>query len=113
MRQMFRLPDITYPLSVDTIGKLLALGHEITVHCHAYGCGRSGRLNLVLLASKVGVDYPCGDADLKRHTHCPACRAAGRDPKNIGFINHALTADHCEWPREREIARREVGRRAG
>jgi hypothetical protein len=111
MRLMLKLPEITYPLTIDTIGKVLALGHEITVHCHNYGCGHSGRLNLVRIARKVGMDYPCGEAALKTQTHCPVCRAAGRDPKNIGFIDHALTADHCEWPYEREVARRQVGRR--
>lgn len=105
------MPEITYPLAVDTIGKVLALGEEITVHCHNYGCGRHGRLNLVQLARKVGMDYPCGDIALKKHTHCPKCREVGSDPKNIGFISHALTREHCEWPREREIARQQVGRR--
>ena len=106
----FRLPEITYPLTVDTIGKTLALGDEITVHCHNYGCGHHGRLNLVAIARKVGMDYSCLAPDLKKLTHCPRCREAGRAPKNIGFISHALTRDHCEWPYEREVERRQVGR---
>lgn len=105
------LPEITYPLTVDTIGKTLALGGEISVRCYNYGCGHSGRLNLVQFVRKVGMDYSCGEQALKKQTHCQRCRKAGRDPKNIGFISHALTADHCEWPYEREIARRQVGRR--
>jgi hypothetical protein len=107
----FKLPEITYPLTVDTIGKVLALGNEISVNCYNYGCGHSGRLNLVLIARKVGMDYSCEEPALKKQTHCPRCREAGRDPKNIGFINHALTAEHCKWPYEREVARRQVGRR--
>ncbi|TGP28182.1 hypothetical protein EN802_13485 [bacterium M00.F.Ca.ET.159.01.1.1] len=105
------MPEITYPLAVDSIGKVLALGGEISVHCHNHGCGHHGRLNLVLLTRKVGMDYSCLEPALKQQTHCPRCREAGRDPKNIGFIHHALTAEHCEWPREREIARQQVGRR--
>ena len=106
MTTSFRLPEITYPLTIDTIGTTLALGHEIHVRCHNYGCGHSGRLNLVLLARKVGMDYSCGDVALKKHTYCQLCRAAGRDPKKIGFISHALSAEHCKWPREREMMRR-------
>lgn len=90
---------------------MLALGGDVSVHCHNYGCGHYGRLNLVRLARKVGMDYSCEDAALKKQTHCPRCRAAGRDPKNIGFISHALSAEHCEWPYERELARRQVGKR--
>lgn len=106
------LPDITYPLSVDTIGKMLALGQQVQVHCHAYGCGHSGRLNLVQLARKVGLDYPCMEGDLKKHVYCPRCREAGRE-QSIGFICTPLDAPHSEWPLEREIWRQNVGRRAG
>ena len=50
--RMFRLPEITYPLSVDTIGKTLACGHRV-------------RLNLVLLARRVGMEYGSGDVYLR------------------------------------------------
>jgi hypothetical protein len=36
-----KLPEITYPLSIDTLGQHLATGHEITMHCNAQGCHHS------------------------------------------------------------------------
>lgn len=99
---MFRLPEITYPLSIDTVGKMLAMGHEMSVHCHTHGCGHDGRVNLTMLANRFGVDHPCLAADLAPHFHCGRCRAAGRPAKNISFIHHPLTLDHSAWPRERE-----------
>ncbi|WP_192246013.1 hypothetical protein [Mesorhizobium silamurunense] len=109
----FHLPEITYPLSIDTIGKLLALGHEVTIHCHEYGCGHSGRVNLVQLARKLGMDHPILDNDLKPHFCCSRCREAGRVSMNFGFVHHALTIPFSAWPREREEERQAViqGRR--
>lgn len=107
------LPEIAFPLSVDSIGKLLALGHEVHVHCHTYGCGHSGRLNLVQLGRKVGLDYPCLEADLKKHVYCPRCHEAGREWQNVGFTCTPLQAPHSEWPLERETWRQGIGNRAG
>lgn len=107
----FKLPEITYPLSIDTIGKVLAMGGEMSIHCLTTGCNHRSRLNLVALGHRVGFDHSCLAQDLARYFYCPECRQAGRPDKRIGFIYHTLSADHCEWPYEREVARRQVGRR--
>ncbi|RWH17207.1 hypothetical protein [Mesorhizobium sp.] len=110
---MFRLPEITYPLTIDSIGNMLALGHEMTAHCLNIGCGQHSRVNLVALGHRIGFEHSCLEQDLRRHFYCPKCRAEGRDDKRVGFTHHTLTVEHSEWPREREIARKQVGRRAG
>lgn len=97
----FKLPEITYPLAIDTIGKMLAMGEEVTVSCHAYGCGHRGRLNLVRIAHRRDINFPCGEDALRKVTFCPRCREAGRDDKNIGFTHHTLTDPVSKWPRQR------------
>ncbi|MBZ9705407.1 hypothetical protein LB543_01515 [Mesorhizobium sp. ESP7-2] len=105
-----KLPEITYPLKIDTIGKLLALGGEMSVHCRTTGCDHGSRLNLVALGRRIGFDHSSKAQDLAPYFYCPKCRAAGRDDKRIGFILRPLTSDHCEWPRERELWRQEIKR---
>jgi len=83
-----RLPEITYPLRIDTIGILLATGHEISVHCGNDGCWHRGKVDLVALGKKLGLDHGTLEKDLKPHFYCPKCRAAGRPDRNIGFILH-------------------------
>ncbi|RWN01004.1 MAG: hypothetical protein EOR86_03880 [Mesorhizobium sp.] len=97
----FKLPEIIYPLVLDTIGKMLAIGEEISVHCYSQGCGHSGRLNLVRVAQRLGMDYPCGDVALRKISYCPRCRETERDDKNLGFTHHTLTDPVSKWPRER------------
>ncbi|TGQ95442.1 hypothetical protein EN851_07955 [Mesorhizobium sp. M8A.F.Ca.ET.208.01.1.1] len=104
----FKLPEITYPLSIDTIGKMLALGHEAEIHCLNTSCGHASRLNLVALGHRVGFDHSCLVQDIARYFYCPQCRAAGRPDKRIGMISRALTAPHSQWPREREEWHQEV-----
>lgn len=98
-RHPFRLPEITYPLSIDTIGKMLALGDELSVHCETQGCNHSSQVNLVMLARKIGMDHSCMADDLRRYFYCPKCREAGRPDKKIGFINLVPTAPASDWPR--------------
>lgn len=97
---MLKLPEITYPLSIDTIGKMLVLGHELSVTCHTSGCGHGGRVNLVLLARKLGVDHPCLEGDLKPHFYCKPCRDAGRPDKNMSFTRQPRTDPVSPWPRQ-------------
>lgn len=100
MRYPFRLPEITYPLSIDTIGKMLVLGHELSIHCETYGCRHHGRVNLVHLGYRIGFDHSCMADDLKPHFYCPKCRDAGRPDKKIGFIDHAPTDAASDWLRK-------------
>ena len=96
----FRLPELSYPLTVDTIGKVLAMGSEIHVFCHTDGCGRNSRVNLVRLSHRLGMDHGCMEADLKRVLYCQACQEAGRPSRNIGFIT-VSPGPRSEWPREK------------
>ncbi|MGB3899454.1 MAG: hypothetical protein WA973_12945 [Mesorhizobium sp.] len=96
---MFRVPEITYPLVIDTIGKMLGMGEEITVHCHVNGCEHSGRVNLVRLGYRLGFDHGCQDADLRPYFYCPKCRGAGRPDRKISFRSHPLTEPHSDLPR--------------
>ncbi len=97
---MFCLPEITHPLSIDTIGKLLATGHEMVVYCHTPGCRHDGRLNMVTLARRLGMDHGCLDEDLRPYVYCPRCRAEGRPDNNFTF--RLCTAEpYSKWPRER------------
>jgi len=54
---MFRLPEVSYPLWIDTIGKMLALGHEAAIHCLPPGCGHAARLDLVALGHRLGFEH--------------------------------------------------------
>jgi hypothetical protein len=96
---MFKLPEITNPCSIDTLGKMLAYNHELHVYC--YECQRSSRVNLVMLARKLGMDHSCMHDDLIRKFYCPACRDAGRRDKNISFSHLDVTAQYSTWPRGR------------
>ena len=91
---MFKLPEITYPLSIDTIGKMLAMGYEMSASCLNTGCNHSSRVNLVALGHKLGFDHSSMAADLAAHFFCPKCRASGRDDKRVGFMS-------CSEPRMR------------
>lgn len=94
----FRIPELTYPLAIDTIGKMLAIGNEASATCHNQGCTSSFRVNLVAIASRKGMDYGCMAPDLLRIVHCRACRAAGRPDRNLTFTQHIAEA-HSRWPR--------------
>lgn len=99
---MFRLPEITYPLSINTIGKALAMGHEASVNCLTTGCNHAARLNLVALGKRLGLDHSCLAQCITPHFYCPKCRTAGRPDKRVGMILHTMSAAHSAWPRERE-----------
>ncbi|RWM02078.1 MAG: hypothetical protein EOR68_08195 [Mesorhizobium sp.] len=86
-----QLPEITYPLAIDTIGKMLALGHGMSVHCHNTGCGQHSSVDMADLCRRLGVDHSCMAADLAPHFRCTKCAGAGRDDKRIGFIQHTPT----------------------
>ncbi|HEV2502306.1 MAG TPA: hypothetical protein VGV39_04490 [Mesorhizobium sp.] len=95
----FKLPEITYPLTIGTIGVVLATGHEI--HATCCGCRRYGRVNLVRVAkrSPLGLEQPTLRLELLAYVSCQVCDDAGRDGKDLIFT-FMTPADHCEWPRE-------------
>lgn len=86
-----KLPEITYPLTVDTIGKDLAMGNTVHVECANDGCRHRGWLDLEAIAEMKGVNYPNGRESLLQVVYCPECRAAGDDrrDKNLIFTVHA------------------------
>lgn len=96
----FKMPEITYPLSIDTIGKVIVTAHTVWVHCNTYQCNHRGRLNLVPLVYKLGADHSCMADDLRPHVFCPKCREAGKPDRNISFSIMPLTAPHSEWPKQ-------------
>lgn len=98
---MLKLPEITYPLVVDSIGKMLALGDELSVHCNNHGCHRRARINLEALCRAKGVDHGCMEDDLRPLFFCAPCRQAGRPDRNISFISHSPTSI-SGWPRLRK-----------
>lgn len=104
---MFKLPEITYPLAIDTIGKSLAMGEEHEIHCLNTGCHHTARLNMVALGKRIGFDHSCLVQDVGRYFYCPKCRQAGRPDKRIGMTCRPLTAEHSEWPREKEARRQQ------
>lgn len=94
--QIFPLPEITYPLSIDTIGKHLALGYELHVHCHTYLCHNSARVNLVQLGRKLGRDYELSHDTLKPLFRCSKCKAAGRGSTEVSFRINPCTVPHSD-----------------
>lgn len=107
---MLKLPEITYPLSIDTIGKMLAMGDELSIQCKTHGCGHSARVNLTMLARKVGVDHSCLAPDLKKHFFCAPCRQAGRPDKDVTFFHHTRTDPVSSWPRQQSAYEKAKGR---
>lgn len=99
----FRLPKITYPLSVDTIGQMLALGYEMSVHCRNGLCNSMDEVNLVQLGKRIGMDHSVMRDDLWPYFSCSRCKAAGRPHKNVGFILRSnnpcseLPAERYPW----------------
>ncbi len=76
----FQVADTTtYPLSLDTIGKHITAGHDIHATCQK--CFHHGRLNLVKLAYKLGLEHPCLAQQIRPHIVCRECGA-----KQMGFI---------------------------
>lgn len=94
----FKLPEITYPLSIDTIGKVMATAGEISMHCRT--CRRHVRLNLVKIAKKHGMDYGCLDPNLRKVVVCGVCVEAGRDGRAIDFTLDPIAGPNSLWPRE-------------
>ena len=95
-----KLPEITYPLSIDTIGMCIATGHEISMHCMT--CRRYVRLNLVTIAKRHGMDYPSLAPSLEKVVVCGACQEAGRDGRRVEFrMSPPTVADGIvAWPRQ-------------
>jgi len=94
----FRLPELDYPLVIDTIGKTLAMGGELHVFCRSDGCTRNARVNLVTVAKRFGMDHGCMERDLKPLFFCQDCRDAGRQDRNMSFIN-VPPERYSIWPK--------------
>jgi hypothetical protein len=107
-----KLPEISFPLSIGTVGIVLATGHEILAHCCTNGCRHNGRVNLVKVARKspLGMQQGTLRHELLPFVFCPACDAAGRDRKNLNF-SLCIPEPHCRLPRK-EHERMEMAKRA-
>lgn len=89
------LVKITYPLTIDTLGKELACGNELTAHCDNRECYHRSRLNLVTLIRKLGRDFPSGSKAVKPRLFCAKCRTAGRLDRNITVTVSPCSHPHC------------------
>lgn len=85
MHPVFPLPEITYPLHLDTVGKLLALGYGMTAYCDTLYCHHRSKVNLYRLAQRIGRDHSSMHDDIVGYFHCSECRKAGRPDRNISF----------------------------
>lgn len=85
MHPVFPLPEITYPLHLDTVGKLLALGYGMTAYCDTLGCHHRSEVDLYRLAQRIGRDHSSMHDDIVGYFHCSECRKAGRPDRNIGY----------------------------
>lgn len=91
---LFPLPQVRFPLSVDTIGQHIALGYEIWASCETTGCNHTVRVNLVLLSRYLGPEHGARATDLRRYFYCPKCREGGRLDSRISFAHYSCTAPH-------------------
>lgn len=71
------LPEITYPLTIDTIGKMIATGHTLTGYCKDYQCRHRATIDLVAFARRYGVDHPCDYWSLQPRFRCSVCGHKG------------------------------------
>lgn len=99
-RHVFPLPVNAYPDRLDTIGKLVSRGYDVSAACHAHGCNRHARLNLIALAARFGPD--AGLDVIRPALYCADCREHGRPDRLIGFLIQPPTDAHSELPRPAE-----------
>lgn len=83
--------DLSYPLSIDTLGKVHALGMRLSVYCHNYLCHRHTWLDMEDMIARFGEDHSSMHDDLKPHFFCSQCRALGKPDRNIAFTLHIKT----------------------
>lgn len=83
------MTKLTYPLTLDTLGKLKAVGTRISINCNI--CHKHTMLDMDKLIEWLGEDHGCMDWDLRPRFHCERCRAEGRNDKNFSFIQHSDT----------------------
>ncbi len=88
---MLKLPAITYPITVDTIGKAYMLDSGIKASCPQ--CSSSSYLDLVALIEQRGHDWPIDLIEV----HCPACGLPAR-PALAGQAWRARRAGKILYP---------------
>ncbi len=76
--------DLSYPLVVDTLGKMRALGMSLSVSCYTYLCHKHTWLDMDGLIARLGEDHPGMHDDLLPHFFCSKCRSAGRIKSGAG-----------------------------
>lgn len=82
---IFPLPAITYPLTIDTVGKYIVLGYEISAHCRRPNCSPARRINLVTIARALGMDFDLSQDSLRSVFYCVRCVEAGFEGKDFTF----------------------------
>ena len=85
--------EITYPLVVDTLGKMRMMGSRLSVNCAT--CNKHTMLDMDDLIERLGEDHGCMATDLKPLFYCVDCRREGRPDRNITFIDHGKPAPNA------------------
>lgn len=83
--------DLSFPLVVDSLGKMQALGMRLSVSCYTYLCHKHTWIDMDELITRLGDHHSCMEVDLKPHYYCAKCRGAGKPDRNIGFTIHSNT----------------------
>lgn len=78
----------SYLVTVDTLGKLRAIGGRISLRCLNQACYKHIVLDLDELIEELGEDHGCMDFDLRALFFCPDCRKAGRNDHNVSLVHH-------------------------
>jgi len=77
-REMTEDAEVTYPLRIDTLGKLRATGGGLYAHCTALYAGHGAQLDLDMLIAQYGEDYRfVGDKRIAAACVCKRCGHKG------------------------------------
>ncbi|MER9171216.1 hypothetical protein NKI12_28600 [Mesorhizobium australicum] len=68
-----------------TIADAIREGERFYVNCGHPMCGHSHRIDLEVLAGRLGLDHGAMYSDLVKVFRCERCKAAGRDARPVSF----------------------------
>ena len=78
------------PLVLDTLGKLIDNGMQLTAYCHERDCGHSATLDLKELVARLGRNHDPSAARLLPHLTCLKC---GANVKRGGEVSLRVGVD--------------------
>ena len=101
-----RMSRYTYPLTVDTIGKMSEKDY-LSVHCQNDARRHTGSIDLMAAVMKYGPDISL--KAFHAAIFCRVCREAGRPDRNIRISSGhegGLAGEHLGDVYDREMAKR-------